>query len=116
MPMGTLAQWSLTTYCSMLKTLYTFKPHAHAFGTQCSPKTLMFQPVFFTNHKIIISTPSGNKTHQILFKSPMDIRISNHFKHQITQLLYQHQHAIKLFQLIQITLFIHAPFHKHHPF
>jgi hypothetical protein len=77
MPMGTLAQGSLTTQCSMYKTLYTFQPHVHAFGTQCSHKTPMFQLVFFTNHTIIISTPIGNKTYQILFKSQFDIHISN---------------------------------------
>jgi hypothetical protein len=50
MPKGTLALRSLTTQCSMLKTIYIFQSHAHAFGTQCSHKTPMFQPVFFTTH------------------------------------------------------------------
>jgi hypothetical protein len=55
MPMGTLAQRSLITQCLTLKTLYTFQPHAHAFGTQCSHKTSMFQPVFFTDHTMQIT-------------------------------------------------------------
>jgi hypothetical protein len=65
----------------MLKTLYTFQSHAHAFGTQWSHKTPMFQPVFFTNHTLIISTPIGNKIHQILFKSQIQYLYFKSLKH-----------------------------------